>query len=352
MLIQELVRKDFKTVKPYKGVQAIKNDLVDKNALVVMDKGEYLGILTPSDVVIKAHNLVIDCMLPKPSITSKDFIETALNIMATKNVDVLSVIDEGTFTGVVYKTDLMLMLQKVNIERQDHIRSIVHDLRNPIANISGLTEMLKPSLEDDKKELLSYAEDACVFANDIINDLLISAEMEESNTPSVRHKTDIILFLKSCLQNISGSALVKNIEVKDALPNIVFNLKIDTLKFKRAILNLLSNAIKFTAEGGWVKIGAIVKGNKITIAVTDNGIGIPKPLQPIIFEKFTQAKRRGTNNEKSTGLGMYITKQLITQHNGKIWVESKKNQGTTFFIKLETTESENKPTQKTMLAKR
>lgn len=336
MLIQELVRKDFKTVKPYQGIRTIKNDLATKNALVVMEEGKYLGLLTPRDVIVKAHNLVIDCVLPKPSISSKDFLENTLSLMVSESTEALSVVDDGVFVGVVYKTDLMLLLNKINLERQEQIRTIVHDLRNPIANIAGLTEMLKFNLEKDKQELVGYAEDACDFANAIIDDLLMSSEMEENVSSLSKQKTDIIQLLKSCLHNISGSALVKNIEIKDELLDISFPIKLNSLKFRRAILNILSNAIKFTPEGGNIRVSASIKAKKITIAIADSGIGIPKSLHPIIFEKFTKAKRQGTNNEKTTGLGMYISKQLIEQHNGKIWFESEINKGTTFFIRLNT----------------
>jgi len=334
MLIQKLVRKDFKVITPYQSIQSIKGDLADKNALIVMEKGKYLGLLTLRDVVIKTHNLVIDCVLPKPIVRSHHFLEDVLKIMVAENTEALPVVDEGNFVGVVFKTDLMLLLCKTNEERQEHIRTIVHDLRNPIANIASLTEMLKFGLDDDKQELIKHTQNACIFANDIINDLLVSAEIEESSTVLKKQSTDIILFLKSCLHNISGSANVKDIEVKDALPATSFHLKIDTLKFKRAILNLLSNAVKLTPEGGYIKLSALIKNERITIVIADSGIGIPKSLQPIVFEKFTKAKRQGTNNETSTGLGMYITKQLIEQHNGKIWFESKKNKGSTFFIEL------------------
>lgn len=334
MFIKDLVSRDFKTIKPYQGVQTIKSDLVAKNALVVMDKGVYVGLLTPRDIVIKSHNLVIDCILPKPSISSKDVLENALDLMKSENIDVLSVIDEGTFVGIVHKTDIMLLLNKINLERQEHIRTIVHDLRNPIANISGLAEMLKVNLEDDKQELLEYAEDACVFASDILDDLLISAEMEEGVSKLSKQKTDVVVFLKSCLHSISGAAMVKDIVLKDNLPDAAFLLKFDKLKLRRAVLNTLSNAIKFTPKKGTIKVGATIKGTQIIISIADNGIGIPKSLQPIIFQKFTKAKRQGTDNEKTTGLGMYITKQLIEQHKGKIWFESKEGKGTTFFIKL------------------
>lgn len=334
MFIKDLVSRDFKTIKPYQGVETIKNDLVAKNALVVMDKGVYVGLLTPRDVVIKSHNLVIDCILPKPSLSSKDVLENALDLMKSENTDVLSVIDEGIFVGLVNKTDIMLLLNKINLERQEHIRTIVHDLRNPIANISGLAEMLRINLEKDKQELLGYAEDACVFASDILDDLLMSAEMEEGVSKLSKEKTDVVAFLKSCLHSISGAAMVKDIEFKDSLPDTAFLLKFDKLKLRRAVLNILSNAIKFTPKKGAVKVSATIKKTKIVISIADNGIGIPQPLQPIIFQKFTKAKRQGTDNEKTTGLGMYITKQLIKQHNGKIWFESKEGKGTTFFIEL------------------
>ena len=70
------------------------------------------------------------------------------------------------------------------------------------------------------------------------------------------------------------------------------------------------------------------------LQVSDNGIGIPKHLQPHLFEKFTKANRRGTQGESTTGLGLHIVNQIVEMHKGKIWLESEENQGTTFFIEF------------------
>lgn len=336
MLIQKLVRNDYKTVNPYECVKAIKTDLAEKNALVVMENGKYIGLLTPRDVVLKAHNLVIDCITNKPTITPYSFLEEVLNTMIEENTEALPVFDEGKFLGVVYKTDISLQIHKTNQQQQEHIKTIVHDLRNPIANISGLAEMLKFDSPNERQQLIGYAEDACNYANEMINDLLVSTEIDEGSNMLATQATDIYAFLRQCISNISGSAMVKDIEIKDNLPSTPLSLNINKLKFRRAILNLLSNAIKFTPEGGFIKISAKEKNNKVTLAIKDNGIGIPKNLQPLLFDKLTKAKRKGTNNEKSTGLGMFITKQFIEQHNGKIWFESEKDKGTTFFVELTT----------------
>jgi signal transduction histidine kinase len=334
MLIQELIRTDFETIEPYQCVKAIKHNLAAKNALVVMEQGKYLGLLTPRDVVLNAHNLVIDCVVPKPSVSPQNFLKDVLNTMVAENTEALSVFDEESFVGVVYKTDILLLLHKINQEQQEHIKTIVHDLRNPIANISGLAEMLKFDTAGERQQLIGYAEDACDFANEIINDLLISTEIEENTNTLSKQRTDIFAFLRLCLSSISGSAMIKDIEVKDALPDTALFMAIDKLKFRRAILNLLSNAIKFTHEGGYIKLSAKEKKKKLIIVIEDNGIGIPQKLQPILFEKFTKAKRQGTNKEKSTGLGMYITKQFVELHDGKIWLESEEDKGTTFYVEL------------------
>jgi two-component system sensor histidine kinase VicK len=98
--------------------------------------------------------------------------------------------------------------------------------------------------------------------------------------------------------------------------------------------NLLSNAVKFTHAGGQVTISLKNKGKKVLLQVSDTGIGIPQKLQTSIFDKFTKANRKGTKGESTTGLGLFIVKQIVDIHHGKIWLESEEGIGTTFFIEL------------------
>lgn len=111
-------------------------------------------------------------------------------------------------------------------------------------------------------------------------------------------------------------------------------IALDTSKFSRAISNLLTNAIKFTPKGGKVLVSLVEQDDKVLLEINDNGIGIAEKLQDQIFDKFTKAARKGTEQETSTGLGLYIVKEIVALHEGKIWVESQENHGSSFFIEL------------------
>lgn len=339
MLIKEFIRRDYKTVGPYQWVQGIKHDLADNNALVVMEDGTYLGVLTSRDVVVKSHNLVIDCVLPKSPITSRHFIDHVLELMDEENTDVLPVMEDGHFDGVVFKNDLIGRLFAIIEKQKHHVRSIVHDLRNPITNISSLTSMLKSETPYNPQELLDYTEQACSFANEIINELLVVAEVEDHQTPSKNETTEMMDFVKESISSCMGATAAKHISLTESFPDTPFYLSIDRVKLHRALFNLLSNAVKFTPEGGNITVSAEIADTVLTISVSDTGIGIPESMQPVIFEKFTKAKRFGTNGENSTGLGMYITKQLIEIHGGRIWLESEEGNGTTFYIEFKSDSS-------------
>ena len=106
-------------------------------------------------------------------------------------------------------------------------------------------------------------------------------------------------------------------------------------KIWRVISNLISNAIKFSAKGSVISVSIKDLKSDVEIAVKDQGIGIPEGMQTKVFNMFTEAKRPGTAGEKSFGMGLSISKQIIDNHDGKIWLESKSGKGSTFYIRLQ-----------------
>ncbi len=102
----------------------------------------------------------------------------------------------------------------------------------------------------------------------------------------------------------------------------------------RVVENLLSNAVKFTDPGGQITISLKQEGRRVMLQISDTGIGIPAHLQPTLFNMFTKAGREGTQGETTTGLGLYIVKQIVEMHGGTIRVVSQENVGTSFFIHL------------------
>ena len=128
------------------------------------------------------------------------------------------------------------------------------------------------------------------------------------------------------------SAQDKGIHLRLELPTAPIHANIQADKFGRILDNLLSNALSFTPAGGTIRVRQL-KG-RVRLVVRDTGLGIPEALQPHMFDKFTAAARPGLYGDTTTGLGLFITKQIMKLHQGKIWLESKENEGATFFIDL------------------
>jgi signal transduction histidine kinase len=105
-------------------------------------------------------------------------------------------------------------------------------------------------------------------------------------------------------------------------------------RFHRIMTNLLSNAVKFTPTHGTISIKVREGKKDLHVEVTDEGIGIPEKIRPLLFDRFSKARRKGLKGEKSTGLGLSICRQLVEQHGGSINVDSEEQKGTTFHIRL------------------
>ena len=112
-------------------------------------------------------------------------------------------------------------------------------------------------------------------------------------------------------------------------------MQADRTRLGQVFANLLSNAIKFTAEGGIIEIGAARDGeDEVRIWVKDSGVGIPANEIEGLFEKYRQAQSGRKSKQKGTGLGLAICKMIVESHSGKIWVNSREREGSTFFFTL------------------
>ncbi len=228
-------------------------------------------------------------------------------------------------------------------KEKDHLLAIVaHDLRNPIAIIVTCYKFLYKDygavLGDDGGELVGMIKQTCERMFKLIDDLLDSAKLDMEGYKLDVKAENLTEFLNVILHGFKKDAEAKDIELIAILPQKEINVNIDTKRFWQICNNLLSNAIKFIEGGGKITISLEEvmnsRSQKAILKVNDTGIGIPKDQIPIIFNKFTTASREGTRGETSTGLGMSITKRIVELHQGRIWVESEVDKGSTFFIEL------------------
>ncbi len=231
-------------------------------------------------------------------------------------------------------------LAELNIssrEKDRILRTVAHDLRNPLGGIASLCTLLL--LEDDlnaeQKEMVELVKESARNSLELINEILEATN--STDRPLQKESVDVNALVHNSVELLRFKAAEKNQRIKLELLTNTRSICANREKIWRVLGNLISNAIKFSKEGGEITVSLVDEANEVKIAVTDQGIGIPDHLKNQIFNMFTDAKRPGTNGEKSFGLGLSICKQIIEKHQGKIWFESNLDKGTTFYIRLQKT---------------
>jgi two-component system sensor histidine kinase VicK len=256
--------------------------------------------------------------------------------------------DEGQTLGYTILEDITERksaeerLQKLYNSQETIMHTVAHDLKNPIHNIKSLSGLLRINLNflqdaeymNQMETYVSMIDETCDKAYRILKDLLLIGEIESGNKSLEKESIELKTFIETQLPAFELNAKQKGIKLNIHLPAENVYAQINQEKMIRVVENLLSNAIKFTDVGGQVTIAIKKESHKIRLQVSDTGIGIPEPLQKSVFNKFTKANRQGTKGEATTGLGLYIVKQIVDLHKGKVWLESKENEGTSFYVEL------------------
>ncbi|WP_210486003.1 sensor histidine kinase [Rufibacter aurantiacus] len=225
-------------------------------------------------------------------------------------------------------------IQKISQAKSEILGVVAHDLRSPFNNIEMITSLLqkKNLTPEQEQQYLNLILTSCQNSRLTINELLFIAREEQQETIPLE-KMDLCALLQDVQEEwqtqLQGS---RNLLLSHPATPLYANLNKE--RFHRVLNNLVSNAVKFTPAQGKIRIKVREEKKKLLLEVSDNGIGIPERMRPLLFDRFSKARRRGLQGEKSTGLGLSICRQLVEQHGGSIDVESQERQGTTFHITL------------------
>jgi signal transduction histidine kinase len=229
-------------------------------------------------------------------------------------------------------------LELSNKQKDRMISVIAHDLNNPITAINITSSLMDISAKNSEyKSLAEYTaiiKQACTQAMNTIADVLRQARQRETDAPLPGQTVDLVTFLTSLYRQYRVRAGKKGVIMVYNEKRAPVFVQINATGFTRVIDNILSNALKFTHENGRIEMTVEATDTKALVAVKDTGIGIPDEIRNTVFERFTPAGRQGTDHEKSTGLGLSIAREIVEKHNGRIWFESVKGEGTTFFVEI------------------
>jgi CheY-like chemotaxis protein/nitrogen-specific signal transduction histidine kinase len=219
-----------------------------------------------------------------------------------------------------------------------------HELRTPFVGILGFAEILKDTLQNsDEREYAEQILKSSKRLTDTLNKILNVTRLEFDKVDLKYKEFDVCRLLKNVEVFYHNSAKLNNTKISSVLKNEIIMVKSDPKLVEDILNNLVNNAVKFTHDG-IIKLSAekIVedKNNYLIIKVEDNGIGIPKEKQSLVWQEFRQASEGLNRSFEGTGLGLTITKKYVEMLGGEISLESEENIGTTFTIKLPVTDQE------------
>jgi signal transduction histidine kinase len=278
--------------------------------------------------------------------------ESALEELQQQNHDLVQILAELEEKREQLET-LNEQLQKANAEleraneqqrqlaemREEFLALTTHDLRSPLSVISGVVNFFTSGrlgqITPEQRNMITMMERNTQSLIELVNDLLDSSKLESGSVQLDLAPLALPKVVNEVRETMEPLAKEKGIRFVEEIPANLPLVNAEHPKVRRILVNLVSNALKFTTKGGIVRIAARTHGDaQVAISVTDTGVGIPAEDVARLFDKYEQARSRSTRGEKGTGLGLYITKQLVELHGGEISAESEPGVGSTFTFTL------------------
>lgn len=263
----------------------------------------------------------------------KFFRYTSKNISYNQEEMILVIFDD--ITEIEEKKQ---QLFELNEQKNRIIGIAAHDLRNPMGVVQSFSELLLDTLDDTEpekqRELLEYIYESSKASIDLLNDLLDVSKIEAGKMDLHLKEQDYENFVKKIFELNKIFARKKNIALKLKIPKKLPLIEFDSGKIEQVLNNFISNAVKFSFPVSSIYVTVESDNDFITTTVRDEGQGIPENEHYKIFKEFQKTSVKTTGGERSTGLGLAITKKIVEHHNGEIGFLSEKGKGSSFFFRL------------------
>jgi signal transduction histidine kinase len=215
--------------------------------------------------------------------------------------------------------------------KKDFVSGVTHELRSPVAAVQSLLNVLvtRPGIDPSSLEYLGRARTNLQRLDAFIDNLLDAAKIERGKVELKPEPQRLGPAVGEVLGLFEARAAERGVRLSsDDLAGLTVRADGDALR--RVLVNLISNALKFTPSGGRISVAARPSGGVVEIDVADTGQGIPADELPKLFDRF--ARGRSAARTSGTGLGLYLVKQTVEAHGGKVGVRSAPGEGTTFTL--------------------
>jgi signal transduction histidine kinase len=241
---------------------------------------------------------------------------------------------------------VLLILRDISREehlaqlRSDFVSNVTHELKTPLTSVQLFTESIildRINSEADKREYLRIILKETESLKRMINNILEFSKKEKGKLEYKFEEVNVTSLVNMAINDLDYWLVEKGFTIQTQVENNV-TATADPAALKQAIINLLSNAIKFSRNRKEIMVGLREEEEAVIIEVEDKGIGIPEDQKDLIFEAFYRVGQKDAEDISGTGLGLTVVKEIIEAHHGKIFVESRLNEGSKFTIILNSME--------------
>jgi PAS domain S-box-containing protein len=299
-------------------------------------------VRVPADLSAFSHLQGLHELFHNPAEVVTKEIETDTSAFAASRVLKTTAVplqdERGHLLGKVAVFHDVTSFKEVDRLKSEFISQVSHELRTPLTSIKGYIDNLRDgiagALQKKQEEYLDRMSKNAEHLAQLIGDLLDVAQLESGNMnmyPSALSLNDV---LEEAIDRLRPIAREKSLEIIFEPFKEESRIKGDHDKLEQAVTDLLCNAIKYTPPGGRITIALQGEGKFLKTSIRDTGIGIPPEEQSQVFERFYRVEQTSSPRTNGTGLGLYIAKNLIEMHGGKIWMTSEVGQGSEFSFTL------------------
>jgi signal transduction histidine kinase len=289
-------------------------------------------------VPLKIEGKLTGILLVGEKLSGDIFDDQELEVLAVLANQVAISLENARLYEELSETNAELM-QASRLKSQ-FLASMSHELRTPLNSIIGFSKVLLNRFDGELTErqemYIRSVHNSGAHLLQLINGILDFSRIEAGKLEMISEEVDLHELIDECIESSMPLARGKQMKVEKNVPLELPPLSGDRTKIKQILLNLLSNAIKFTGQGR-VLVSVVPEPDAIRVSIADTGIGIREDDLSRLFEPFQQLDNPVVRSAGGTGLGLAITKKFVELHGGRVWAESRENQGSTFHFTLPLT---------------
>jgi signal transduction histidine kinase len=289
----------------------------------------YFGGLGPGLLSLLLSSILIKFLFLQPD-------ETFL-LEQNSWVPIIAYIIEGFIIVYLVTKQRRMLFQKIELDRQkdDFISASSHELNTPLTSMKIYIDVLQHKVKAGKhhqyEEPLAMLHDQTERLIRLVSSMLDITRLKANRVIFRHEKVNLMSCIRSVVKGIQNASPLHEIILEGEITKYVWG---DEDRLGQVVSNLLTNAIKYSPRGGVVTIKLKEIDTDIEISVQDTGIGIEKSHQKKIFDRFYRAVDTNESTFSGLGIGLYLSSEIVKKHKGKIWVESEKGKGATFYVTL------------------